>query len=718
MLYICEKPDQARKIAAALGGDRESQGFIRTPKGPVTWAVGHLVNLANPDHYNPDYKIWRIEDLPIIPVEFKYIPREEEYQRKQLDAIKTLLSENREVAICSDAGREGEMIVRELLDLFRWRGSIKRLWVSALNESTLIKGLANLLDGKCKEPLYNAALARSQADWISGLNLTRAFSCAIRSGTWSLGRVQTPTLALVYDREMDIQGFRKSDYYEIQATFKTEAGHEVELTHKADPPLTDKAKAEGMRKALPGTTCALEVKEELRQRAPPALFSLNDLQRECNAKYKWPVSKTLKIAQDLYEAKMTTYPRVDSQYLTDEQYDEAKDVLKALRILGTPFDKVSIAEPSKRWYDTRKTSDHHAIIPTGTDIRMDALDDDARRMFLLIAERFVQGLMPNHEYKLKTITAKIGDAEYKTAGKTPTKMGWRDFTARQSTEEDEENPTLPDIKDGERAKAESAKLDIKTTKAPPHFTEGTLIAAMQNIARYVEDKEVASTLRRTQGIGTSATRPAIIDTLKTRGYMELNGDTIRLCPKGKSLIETARDMELAIADPAMTAEMEEKLEAIAETGKGMDELLDAISKQVETDVSLIRTKIKGMASDALKESSGRKAAEPTGKCPACGGDVYDKGDNYVCANRKYDKEKRKTEGCDFSLWKTNNSIKGKLGIRAVKSLLAGKEVVLTFIAKDKKEYEGIYKLERVDIPGGGQKWGLKRYGLAQTQAKK
>ena len=574
-LWICEKPDQARNIAAEIGVISKAKEYIETKEGIFTWGFGHMLEAVDPADYEAKYARWTFDDLPCIPKEFKYVARER--VSAQLKAIGGLVKKATEIVIATDPDREGEMIGRELLDHFRYKGPVRRLWLNALDSASIRKAIANLRPGETTAPLYWAAKARSEADWLVGINLTRAATLTSArtkgGGVVSVGRVQTPTLALVVRRDRAIAGFTSSDYYELEGEFEAAGGGRVKLRHAppADDRCLDLSVASNWCEAVrAGSPAPLTRKDAEQQTAPPALFSLSGLTKRTNALWGWSAEKTLGIAQSLYEThKATSYPRSDCVYLPEEQITDAKKI--AGNLISIPaFSHLAGAEfaPRNTVFNSAKITAHHAIIPTTATPPLAQMSADERSAYLLIAAHYLACLLPNYRYRALRYATQAGGREFSANGTTPVFAGWKiAFTGLSGVTEEadaEKEDRLPDLPAGSQLRLLSVEVLAKKTKPPAAYTEGTLVEDMENAAKHVTDPAKRARLKETSGIGTQATRASIIETLKARGFISTKGKKILSTNAGQTLIGRLEKIAPALTDPGETAVWEDRLESIAE----------------------------------------------------------------------------------------------------------------------------------------------------------
>jgi DNA topoisomerase-3 len=634
IVYLCEKPDQARKIAQAIGKPHPKDGHIlANGNSIVTWAFGHLFMQKMPEDYNEELKYWKWDTLPIIPKPFEYKARDGSV-RKQIKIINDLLKKASMVVVSTDADREGELIAYEILTQLRYNGPIKRLWLSDLTLPAIQKALANLRDGSETKPLYHAALARSCADWLVGMNMSRAATLKLRQGPGkplSIGRVQTPTLALMVKVERKIRDFKPEDYFELVADIDAESGHSVRMRFapKLDERIVDRQKIDALAALAAGATGPISVKTEARKKAPPPLFDLNLLQQACNARFGWSADHTLKIAQALYEThQVATYPRTDCTFLPDEHRKNIAAIMGNLLALNEfSYLKSGLAKPIERKtvYDDKKITAHHAIVPTSKAADLSRLNADERRLYLLIARHYLAAHMADHEYDATTMSFDANGVLFLRRGTQPTFAGWKDAFGAPGSEdsadsdeedgkdgEDEnENATLPPIKDGEPGTARHVEVQAKQTKPPQRFTEKTLLQAMKNVAAYVDDPEAKKRLKQTSGIGTSATRGNIIETLKQRGFITVQKRKLVPTETGMTLIDAIEKAIPDYADPAQTAAWEDALESIVEGKIEHARFISAIAGKVTKDLNTLRAR-QDLVRIAADQSARGGQAKPSG----------------------------------------------------------------------------------------------------------
>ena len=576
-LFLCEKPSQAKDIAAVLGASRRGDGCWVGANATVTWCIGHLLETAPPDAYDERYKRWVLADLPIIPEKWKM--RVKPKTASQFKAVKRLLGEAKELVIATDADREGEMIARELVEHCRYRGPIQRLWLSALDDASIRKALNALKPGAETFNLYHSALGRSRADWLIGMNMSRLFTLLGRQagyqGVLPVGRVQTPTLRLVVDRDRSISDFVPVAFWAIDV----QLNHDHQLftaQWRADPDTCDdqdrclnQAHAQQAAAAMQNASSARVVKlrtERMREVAPLP-FDLGTLQEICSKKLGLGAQETLDIAQALYETyKLVTYPRSDCGYLPQSQHSEAPAILAALShadpALAPLAGHLDPQRRSRAWNDG-KVSAHHGIIPTAAAKNLERLSGKHRAVYTLIRARYLAQFLPNHEYDRTQADFDCAGQALRAVGKQIVEPGWKRalpeaLTPAKGREAPAPQP-LPRLHEGLDCAVANVHLKDLWTQPPKPFTEGDLIKAMKNVAKLVQDPLLKQKLKDTTGIGTEATRAGIIQGLIDRGYMSKNGKALAATPAAFSLIDA---VPRAIADPGTTAIWEQALDMV------------------------------------------------------------------------------------------------------------------------------------------------------------
>jgi DNA topoisomerase-3 len=587
-LYLCEKPSQAKDIAAVLGATRRGDGCWLGANVTVTWCIGHLLETAPPDAYDARYKRWVLADLPIVPAQWKMTVKPK--TASQYKAVKRLLGEAKELVIATDADREGEMIARELVEHCRYRGPIQRLWLSALDEASIRKALAALKPGAETFNLYHSALGRSRADWLIGMNMSRLFTLLGRQsgyqGVLPVGRVQTPTLRLVVDRDRSIADFVPVAYWAIDVQL-SHAGTAFTAQWRADPDACDDqdrclnqalAREAAQAMANAATARVVKVRTERLREAAPLPFDLGTLQEVCSKKLGLGAQETLDIAQSLYETyKLITYPRSDCGFLPLSQHSEAPAILAALAQadpgLAPLRDHLQPQRKSRAWNDA-KVSAHHGIIPTAAAKNLDKLAGKQRAVYTLIRARYLAQFLPNHEYDRTQADFDCAGQDLRAVGKQIIEPGWKralpEALAPARGREAPAPQTLPALAEGQDCAVDEVKPKDLWTQPPKPFTEGDLIKAMKNVAKLVEDPLLKQKLKDTTGIGTEATRASIIQGLLDRGYLVKNGKALSATPAAFSLIDA---VPRAIADPGTTAIWEQALDMVQSGEMSLEEFV-------------------------------------------------------------------------------------------------------------------------------------------------
>lgn len=621
-LVIAEKPSVARDIARVLKCGKNINGAIEGECYVVTWGLGHLVELADPESYDARYKEWRMEDLPMIPDPFKLEVIKQ--TGKQYQAVKSQLHRKdiSQVIIATDAGREGELVARLILKKAGSRLPIKRLWISSVTDKAIKEGFASLKDGKEYESLRDAALCRAEADWLVGINSTRALTCKYNAQL-SCGRVQTPTLAMIAAREERIRAFVPKPYYGMKARVQ---GISFTWQDKAASSSSsfDRARIEGLLSSLKNEPAQAEqIKRTPKKKQPPLLYDLTELQRDANKQYNYTAKETLNIMQRLYENhKVLTYPRTDSRYLSQDIVPTIKERLKACSV--GPYRKIAGALinrplPQKMAFvDNSKVSDHHAIIPTEQFVQLDHMTVDERRIYDLVVRRFLAVLYPPCEYEQTEVTVRIGSERFTARANVVTQTGWKAAYEGQSGswEEDEsteaaessaDSQKLLSLKEGDVLKGVVLDMTEGKTKPPAPFNEASLLSAMENPAAYMEskDKAMAKTLGETGGLGTVATRADIIEKLFSSFLLEKRGKDIFLTSKAKQLLELVPE---DLKKPELTAQWEMKLSAIAKGDLKRDAFMEEIRDYCKELLGQIKTGEGQFRHDNLTNT----------KCPVCG----------------------------------------------------------------------------------------------------
>lgn len=623
-LYLCEKPSQARDIAKALGARGKGDGCLVGAGVTVSWCIGHLLETAPPDAYDARYKQWRLEHLPIVPEQWRMQVKPK--TAAQFKAVKRLLGQATEVVIATDADREGEMIARELLDHCRYRGPVQRLWLSALDDASIRKALGALRPGASTFSLYHCALGRSRADWLIGMNLSRLFTLLGQrsgyQGVLPVGRVQTPTLRLVVDRDRSIADFQPVAWWGIEV--KLEASGQVFTAQWQAPKAACDEEGRCLQQPLAEAAAAkiaaapsaevTQVRTERMKEAAPLPFDLGTLQQLCSRKFGMGAQETLDTAQALYEThKAITYPRSDCGYLPVSQHAEAPAILTGLKRADpglTPlFDHLDASRRSRAWNDA-KVSAHHGIIPTAVAPPLDKLPPRHRQVYTLIRARYLAQFLPDHSYDRTRAVFHCAQETLQATGKQVIEPGWKRALPEALAAQPGRDPgqPLPPLAQGAHCPVRGAQLKHNWTQPPKPFTEGDLISAMKNVARLVEDPKLKQKLKETTGIGTEATRAGIIQGLLDRGYLAKAGKALAATPAGCSLVDA---VPRAITDPGTTAIWEQALDMVQSGEMSLEDFLARqsawMSKLVERCKGLTVT-IEGQA----KAPAWRKKRKPGG----------------------------------------------------------------------------------------------------------
>lgn len=617
-LVIAEKPSVGRDIARVLHCNKKTNTYIEGKDYIVTWALGHLVTLADPEQYDEQYKTWNMDTLPMLPEHWKLVVIKQ--TGRQFHAVKELIfrKDVSDIIIATDAGREGELVARWILDKAGNQKPLKRLWISSVTDKAIREGFQNLRPGKSYEPLYRAAVARAQSDWVVGINATRALTCKYNAQL-SCGRVQTPTLAMIAAREEEIRTFKPVPYYGLNAAV---GGITFTWTdaRSGSSRSFDKDRIQAIKQASAPSLLVTDVRKKLKKTFAPALYDLTALQREANQKFGFSAKQTLNIMQRLYENhKVLTYPRTDSRYLTTDIVPTLKERLKACAV--GPYSKIAgrlsmqKLQANKSFVNDSKVSDHHAIIPTEQFVQLDHMSNEERKIYDLVVRRFLAVLSPACEYEETSISGTIGEERFSAKGNFIKSAGWREVYESGYTDgedEDEEQTTfsqisLPDVQKGETLPVTALTITEGKTKPPACFTEGTLIAAMENPVKYLKhkDKDVVKTLGETGGLGTVATRADIIEKLFNSFLMEKKGNEIHITSKGKQLLSLVPS---DLKSPELTASWEMRLQAIAK-GKESDK---AFMKEIEHYTKALIQEIKSADGTFRHDNMTRT------KCPECG----------------------------------------------------------------------------------------------------
>ena len=639
-LVLAEKPSVAKEIAKVLGCRRNENGFISGDKYIITWALGHLVTLADPESYGEQYKTWNLESLPILPAKMDLTVIKE--SAKQFKTIRELLArpEISDIVIATDAGREGELVARWILIKAGCKKPAKRLWISSQTNKAINDGFAALKPASNYDNLFFSAKARAEADWLVGFNVTRALTCK-HNAQLSAGRVQTPTLALIVAREQEIKSFTPKDYYEIR--IKSESFSAVWKGRDENSKIFDISAAKKILSDITGKTAAVaEISKQYKHKPPPAAYDLTELQRDANKKYSYSAKQTLSIMQSLYEyRKIVTYPRTDSRYITEDVAATLPDRLKAVAIGKYAATAKNLLQnrPLKTLYlvNDKAVTDHHAIIPTEEPADLLALSPEERNIFDLIVKRFFAVLSPAFEYEETKLTLKIGAENFYAKGKIIKSAGWKSIYSDALAvpdEEDEEGEgegesgtgqNLPPLKQGDKIPVKSCDIETKKTKPPPRYTEASLLSAMEHPSAQIKDKTLRDVIQNTSGLGTPATRADIIEKLFSSFYTERRGKEIVPTSKGIQLISIVPP-DLKSAE--LTAKWEQQLNLISKGAAKSDGFIAEMKKYSTELVSMV----KGSGAKYVHENMTRQ------KCPECGKFLLEvngkRGKMLVCSERE------------------------------------------------------------------------------------
>lgn len=639
-LCIAEKPSVAKDIAEIIGAKTRRDGYYEGNGYAVTWTFGHLCTLKEPHDYKETWKFWRLEDLPIIPPNFGIKVINDNGVQKQFKTIENLVAQCEEVINCGDAGQEGELIQRWVLLKAKCKVPIKRLWISSLTEEAIREGFEKLRDSQQYDNLYAAGSARAIGDWMLGINATRLFTVKFGRGqsTLSIGRVQTPTLALIVQRQKEIDAFRGEEYWELKTNYR-----ETEFLCQIDRLKTAEKAEKGLEyiKEKEFEITSFEQKEG--KEGNPRLYDLTSLQVEANKKYGYSADETLRHIQSLYEKKIVTYPRVDTTYLSEDLHPKVPGILRNMTYYSR-FTEVLLKEPipkSKTVFDDKKVTDHHAIIPTG--IVPSGITPDEQKIYDLVARRFIAVFYPECKVSNTTVLGKVGDLVFKATGKQIIEQGWREVYAdMKAKKENEEERIMPEFTEGEKGPHEPFIHQGKTTP-PKYYTEATLLRAMETAGKQVEDEEMRE-LMKDNGIGRPSTRANIIETLFKRKYIEKKRKNIAATPTGMALIDTIQNELLKSAE--LTGVWEQKLRLIEKGEYQPDVFKQELYQMVRelTDEVIFNTSVQSFNIDVapVATPAPKKERKPVEKikleelnCPKCKSAKVMKGKSAIgCSNFK------------------------------------------------------------------------------------
>ena len=626
-LVIAEKPSVARSIAAVIGADEKQNGYWQGGGYLVSWCIGHLVSFAEADQYDEKYCKWKYEDLPILPQPWQFIVPDE--KKQQFEVLRALLNrpDVDSVTAATDAGREGELIFRFVYQMAGCTKPVKRLWISSMEDAAIREGFANLCPDSDYDALYQSALCRAKADWLVGINATRLFSVLYHK-TLTVGRVQTPTLKMLVDRDAKILRFQKERYYTVgiqSGSLKVDSGRIASMDE-----------ADTLKNACAGASAICSsVKREKKTEQPPKLYDLTTLQREANRLFGFTAKQTLDYAQQLYEKKLLTYPRTDSQYLTEDMGQTAQHLVSDLLGLLPFAQGLDLTPDVGRVLNSKKVSDHHAILPTAEFVKQGftGLAESECKLMNLVCSKLLCAIAAPHEYETVTAVFSCAGNEFTAKGKTVLVPGWKEIdqrfrsTLKADTEEEVLN-TLPELAEGQSFSV-MANVSEHFTSPPKAYTEDTLLSAMERAGAEDMPEEAER-----KGLGTPATRAAILEKLVQMGFVQR---------KGKQLVPTKDGINLAVVlpesltSPVLTAEWENRLTEIAKGNADPDEFMAEIKAQVR---QLVKTY---SCISADKQNLFQSERVIIGKCPRCGENVYEGKKNFYCGNR----------GCQFVMWKND-----------------------------------------------------------------
>jgi DNA topoisomerase-3 len=653
-LVIAEKPSVGRDLARVLPGPfTKSEGYLEGPEHVITWAVGHLVQLAEPDEYDPKYKKWRMADLPIVPDRFKLVVRDER-SRKQMNVVKRQLGRDDvdKVVNACDAGREGELIFAYLYEKAGAKKPVLRLWLQSMTKDAIRAAFGHLIPAEEKARLEEAARSRSEADWIVGMNTTRAATIRLRSsfdGAVSLGRVQTPTLAIVARREEEIRAFVPEPYWLVDAVFAAdeERVYDGRFHAGAKPRIASAEEAQAIVDAVRDQDGEItKLAKSQRKERPPLLYDLTTLQREANTRYGFSARRTLAAAQRLYEEHTAlTYPRTNSRFLPSDMRSEIKPTAE---LVGrhAPYSQAARyvtsldVLPLGRVINDKKVTDHHAIIPTRAEYRLDKFNDDDKKVFDLVARRFLAVFHPDAEFENTRVETTVADHVFRTRGKVLLVPGWRGVYgetaagARTGEGDDDEGreQLLPRLEEGEHVETRKVESLEKETQPPRRYSDASLLGAMETAGKLVDDEELREAMKDS-GIGTPATRAAIIERLIQVGYVERDGRALVCTEKGLNVVRLLGEHPLT--SPSMTGEWEHRLARIEEGAETRRKFMGDIAEFTQNTVVELDTKLKDV----------RIPRANLGPCPVCGRDINENRKGYSCWSRD-------DPGCGFVIWKS------------------------------------------------------------------
>ncbi len=673
---ITEKPSVALEIAKTFGIDDKLDGYFKCKDYYITWSFGHLFELAEPDFYDPAYRKWEVETLPIVPEQFEIVLSDNDNYKKQFKIIKSLVDKSDEIISATDAGREGELIFRYLYkSCDKDDNQFYRLWISSMTDEAIQNGFANLKPGKDFDNLYHSALCRHEADWIFGINLTRLYTLKYggRKNTISVGRVQTPVLAMLVNRQKEIESFKPEPYYEIHLIYKKTIFKHTKGKFRT---LDDAKKV--IDEIIGNEFTITDVTEKPKNEKPPLLFDLTSLQVEANKKFGYTAEKTLELTQKLYESKLVSYPRTDSCYLTSDIKKDVPTILNKLKAIKE--DEISVLNLNelkftKRIIDDSKVSDHHAIIPTG--IIPSKLDIERSNIYELIHLRFIAAFYPDCKKLSIKVEGEIEKHIFKSTGVKMLEPGWRKLY--KTVEEEKEELILSQFKVGEKGMPSKIEPVEKKTTPPKNYTEATLLCAMETAGKDIDDEMLREAMKD-KGLGTPATRASIIEILLKRNYVVRNKKSLIPTEKGISVIDVIENDELKSA--SLTGEWEAKLKNIERGNYKRADFMREIVNYTREMIDELKHKEVTRIAGVYNDSETMKNA--IGTCPRCGNPVIEKDKAYGCAAY--------SDGCTFKIWK--EIAKKKISKTQAKKLIAnGKtDLIKGMTSKEGKKFDVYLKL--------------------------
>ena len=690
-LVIAEKPSVGAAIAAVMGANEKRSGYFEGGGYLVSWCIGHLISLADAATYNEQFRKWKYDDLPIVPQEWQFIVASGKEQ--QFSILKDLMhrSDVTEIINACDSGREGELIFRFVYEQANCKKPFSRLWISSMEASAIREGFSNLKDGRGYDNLYQSALCRAKADWLIGINATRLFSILYHK-TLNVGRVQTPTLTMLVNRDYAISSFKKEKYHVV----RLDVGGVAALSERQD----DEAAARQMKAACEKSQAVCtSLKKEKKTAAPPKLFDLTALQREANRLYGFTAKQTLDYAQALYEKRLLTYPRTDSKYITSDMQDSTKELITGLCSLLPFMRDVKLQADLIRVCDNSKVTDHHAILPTAEFLKAGfaSLADSETKLMTLVCAKLLCAAAAPYAYEAVTAVFSCADTEFTARGKTVLSDGWKEIEHRyRATLKDKPDPedgenegvTLPELSEGQGFPNPAAKVTEHTTTPPKPHSEASLLSAMERAGNGDTDPDAER-----RGLGTPATRAAVIEKLVKGGFAERKGKQLIPTQNGAALISVLPDM---LTSPQLTAEWENNLTQIAKGAADPGEFLSGIEAMARELVQTHAAALDG------KKDLFREEKPSIGKCPRCGSPVHEGKKNYYCSNKE----------CIFTMWKNDRFFEerkvtftpkiaaallksGKVNVKKLYSPKTGKTYDGTIVLADTG---GRYVNYRIELP--------------------